>query len=434
MGVILLWLYVTSFTIYLSSVNGKVQRHGVYRLTPENEAQLERIKEILEEHPEVDVWQEPRGVRHPVEVAVSHERSAGLLRHMRESGMTPNVVIPDVQRKIAEVQFLNDFARQEETHAFAMYHDFDEIMAWLNNKAHECVEICQIVNIGTSFEGRPLNVIKIGVPGDKKMGIWIDAGIHAREWIAPATAMFFIERLVSDWSEDEVVWDLINKYDFYIQPVVNPDGYQYTWTTDRTWRKNRSRNSSTECVGVDPNRNYDFHWTYSTGTNEDSSCSNTFSGWQPFSEPETKAQSDFILQNAIDWKVFITLHSYGQLMMAPYGYTKKPPCNMKNLMDAGTVAVEELQQYYGTQYRLGSASQILYSSTGTSRDWAAGSAGIEYVYTIELRDTGEHAFLLPPDQILPTGIETWAGVRLMLNHIRQQPHTDENNNPCKHSQ
>ncbi|CAG0886880.1 unnamed protein product [Darwinula stevensoni] len=47
---------------------------------------------------------------------------------------------------------------------------------------------------------------------------------------------------------------------------------------------------------------------------------------------------------------------------------------------------------------------------GPSDDWAKGAAGIKYAYTIELRDTGTFGFLLPPEQIIPTGEETWAAI------------------------
>ena len=58
-------------------------------------------------------------------------------------------------------------------------------------------------------------------------------------------------------------------------------------------------------------------------------------------------------------------------------------------------------------------------SSGTSRDWAAGMMSIPYVYTIELRDEGSFGFLLPPDQILETGVETWEGVKTMMAAIRR---------------
>ena len=56
--------------------------------------------------------------------------------------------------------------------------------------------------------------------------------------------------------------------------VLNPDGYQYTWDNNRLWRKNRSQNEGSPCIGTDLNRNSDFAW----GTEGASSnpCSDTF--------------------------------------------------------------------------------------------------------------------------------------------------------------
>ena len=54
-------------------------------------------------------------------------------------------------------------------------------------------------------------------------------------------------------------------------------------------------------------------------------CSFTFAGFEPFSEPEARAQAHYILNERDPWKVFLTLHSYGQLWMAPWGYTTDPP-------------------------------------------------------------------------------------------------------------
>jgi murein tripeptide amidase MpaA len=40
-------------------------------------------------------------------------------------------------------------------------------------------------------------------------------------------------------STDATVAGFKDKYDFYIFPIVNPDGFAYTQATDRMWRKNR---------------------------------------------------------------------------------------------------------------------------------------------------------------------------------------------------
>lgn len=45
-------------------------------------------------------------------------------------------------------------------------------------------------------------------------------------------------------------------------------------------------------------------------------------------------------------------------------------------------------------------------ATGSSMDWVKSTFGTRITYTYELRDTGRYGFLLPPEQIIPTGQET----------------------------
>lgn len=85
--------------------------------------------------------------------------------------------------------------------------------------------------------------------------IFVDAGIHAREWAAPITALYLMKKIVEHENT------LHKKISIYIIPVVNPDGYEYSHTVDRFWRKTRSRINGTECVGTDANRNFNSHWT-----------------------------------------------------------------------------------------------------------------------------------------------------------------------------
>ena len=61
---------------------------------------------------------------------------------------------------------------------------------------------------------------------DKKPVVWIQCGIHAREWISITSCMYILDQLTF---EDKVKKALLPKFDFYIMPVVNPDGYAYTW-------------------------------------------------------------------------------------------------------------------------------------------------------------------------------------------------------------
>ena len=70
----------------------------------------------------------------------------------------------------------------------------------------------------------------------------------------------------------------------YILPVVNPDGYLYTQTTNRMWRKTRSPNDN-GCFGTDANRNWGYQW--GTGGSSSDPCSDTYMGASAFSEIET---------------------------------------------------------------------------------------------------------------------------------------------------
>ena len=98
-------------------------------------------------------------------------------------------------------------------------------------------------------------------------------GIHAREWISIAVATYIINQIVHHDGKD----NFMEKLNFHILPIANPDGYIYTWSNPsnkdiRLWRKNRNANITThvdtrhnefsnlDCIGVDLNRNFDVHW------------------------------------------------------------------------------------------------------------------------------------------------------------------------------
>ena len=67
--------------------------------------------------------------------------------------------------------------------------------------------------------------------------MWIDGGIHAREWISPATVLWTLKELIEgNITETETLRD---KLDWYILPVHNPDGYAFSRHWDRLWRKTR---------------------------------------------------------------------------------------------------------------------------------------------------------------------------------------------------
>lgn len=232
-----------------------------------------------------------------------------------------------------------------------------------------------ITTIGSSFEGRPLKVLKIGDSGNKSI-VWLDSGTHAREWIGHSTSMYIAARLAtmhaactspsssssssrsSSCSENDKL--LFDRYTFWVEPVVNPDGYVYSHQSDRLWRKTRSSNRAVPwgvfCSGTDPNRNYDAGWGGEGSSGNP--CSQTYAGHSPHSEPEVKSLTDLVYSMRKRIAFFLTLHSYSQIMLLPYGFSKEIPSEYNDLEQLALIGAEVLKNE-GTEYRIGSAARIL---------------------------------------------------------------------------
>lgn len=207
---------------------------------------------------------------------------------------------------------------------FQNYQRFDVINNYLDYLKMQYPERVKLINVGKSYEGRNMRAILISNnitrESAEKPLMFIDAGIHAREWIAPATALFVIQQLMENSSYYERE---LNMYDWLIWPLVNPDGYEYTHEKDRLWRKNRrpaSQQNASSCVGADLNRNFDYYWSYSGVSNKE--CSEIYAGPQAFSEPESVALRDLLLSINASCKMYLTLHSYGNYLLYPWGYDK----------------------------------------------------------------------------------------------------------------
>jgi len=132
---------------------------------------------------------------------------------------------------------------------------------------------------------------------------------------------------------------------------------------------------------------------------------------------------DFVLQHNSQIQSFITLHSYSQIWMYPYGhdYNNYPP-DVNELRDVALRAANKVESFYGTRYVVDTGANALYPASGGSDDWSKGKAGIKYVYLIELRpnDYSIHGFLLPENQIIPTGRETWAGIMVVADEVQRR--------------
>jgi len=374
----------------------------------------------------IDVWLHGNKGR-PVDFSVSPEQYDEVVEALNKQGLKFIVKVKNLGQIIKEEHkeniigeylanpgFRTGYASLDSI--FGYFAKYDTIVSWMNQVQSTYPSIAKVIPMGKSYESRTMSVLKIST-GSGKPAVWIDGGIHAREWLAPSTVMYMAYKLVS--GSKGATKSLLDKYDWYFMPVVNPDGYQYTHKAynTRMWRKNRRPQSY--CIGADLNRNFGFKWGVSgTSTNP---CQDTFGGSYAFSEPETQVFRDYLTSIKSQVKIFLSLHAYSQMWFVPWAYSSSPPSDDYENTRVAKAAAYSVQRVNGKRYIVGTPAKILYAASGGSYDWAKGSLGVPYSYTIELRpdqNTWGNGFIVPPSEIRPTGEEIWAGVMTMATEAR----------------
>lgn len=108
----------------------------------------------------------------------------------------------------------------------------------------------------------------------------------------------------------------------------------------------------------------------------------------------------------------MTFHSYGQFILYPWGYDKRVPPDYADLERVGREMSEAMRKEGGANsaYKVGNSATTLYAASGGADDWAKAMLKMKYTYTIELRDTGKHGFVLPSRYIIPASKEALAAV------------------------
>ncbi|XP_068526269.1 carboxypeptidase A2-like [Anas acuta] len=397
--------------------------HQVLRIKIKNEEQVRNLQ-FLEtlEHLKLDFWINPSTFSRPVDVRVPANSLQAVKVFLESHRIEYSILIEDLQavldKEKQEMVASQQMERSSNTFNYGIYHSLSSIYEELDNLASEYSNIVSKLQIGQSYEKRPLYVLKFSTGGSNRPAIWLDAGIHSREWVTQASAMWIAKKLASDYGNDPSITSLLDKMDVFLLPVTNPDGYEFTHTTNRMWRKTRSKHAGSLCIGVDPNRNWDAGFGGPGASSNP--CSDSYRGPSANSEVEVKSVVDFI-KNHGNIVAFLTLHSYSQLLMYPYGYKCTQPADYAELDALGKAAANAIQSLHGTTFTVGSICTTIYQASGGSIDWSY-DYGIKYSFAFELRDTGRYGFLLPASQIIPTAEETWLGLKTIIEHVRDNAH------------
>lgn len=389
--------------------------YKVFRMVPSTETQLEFLQELENGYDGFSFWDSPSIVNKQVDLMIAPHKLPEFYEKMAQIDIPYQIHINDVQELIDETTSQS----RSNLFDFTKYHSLEEIYKNLDDLSKKYSDKVQTVVAGKTYEGRQIKGVKVSFKANNP-GIFIEGGIHAREWISPATVMYILHQLLASNNSD--VRALAESHDWYIFPSFNPDGYVYTHTTNRLWRKTR-KPYGLLCKGSDPNRNWDYKWN--TGGASSNPCSETYAGSAPFSDIETKSASEYIRSISDKFYAYISFHSYSQLLLFPYGHTKDHLENYDELYSIGTKTIEALKRRYGTSYVTGNIAETIYVATGSTVDYVKGTYGKPIAYTYELRDQGHYGFLLPPKQIIPTGEETLDSLVAMFKEAKARGHPKE---------
>merc|ERR1711942_411007 len=283
--VVTMKIFLTTLAIMATTTMASKSYEGyqVLRTSPLTPAAAALLRELQLTTNSVDFWGEPATGR-TTDINTPPHLLDTVKEMLASKGVDVSIMIEDVEKLIQDTK-PSPKSSKSEGKRYAMdwddYHDHDVLNEFIAALA-DANDFASIIPIGQSLEGRDMNVLAITKAGAGAPNVFLESGIHAREWISPAVATYLVRQLVEEYDSHPEYLDKIN---WYFIPSANPDGYEYTFTDDRLWRKTRSdQGSSSGCKGVDPNRNWGYHWA-EAGVSFDK-CSEVYCGPEAFSEVE----------------------------------------------------------------------------------------------------------------------------------------------------
>lgn len=297
---------------------------------------------------------------------------------------------------------------------FTSYRTVEETFSNLELLADNNPDLASWVDIGDSYDkatpggpkGYDIQALQLtnketDIPGYEKPILYMQGAIHAREYTTTELVTRFAEDLVGRYGTDpEATW-LLDYTQIHIVPVLNPDGRKFA-EQGYSWRKNANPDPDPSLekapfptYGVDLNRNYDSTFGLVDGGSSGNPSSLVYRGPFPFSEPETQAARDYLLDLFPDQKpedlfapapddatgVYLDVHSFGNLVLYPFGNTEKPAPNSEGLRNLG-LKFGYFSGLDGEAYDVQQAIG-LYPTDGTTDDWVYETFG-SAAYTIEL--------------------------------------------------
>jgi Zinc carboxypeptidase len=296
-------------------------------------------------------------------------------------------------KRIKGGKTVRQFAAAQSEQGFDVWRSYDEPGGFedqMRQIARRNPQIAKLVDLGDTVQGRDLLAIKLtqgarGHADGSRPAVLYSATQHAREWIAAEVDRRLMHWYVDRWrANDNGVKSLLKKTELWFVPVANPDGYQYTFETERLWRKNlRDNNGDGQIAigdGVDLNRNFPNHFAYDEEGSSSVFSSETYRGPDAVSEPETEAMKGLL--DRIGFSFQVNYHSVGEWLLYAEGWQIAAPTADDPIYFALSGNLDEPSI---ANFHPGVSSDVLYVTNGETTDYAHATTGA-LAWTPELGD------------------------------------------------
>ena len=288
------------------------------------------------------------------------------------------------------------------------FHTYSTLCREIDSLEQAHPELVRVFTIGTTTAGKlPIRGVKLSrnvKKDDDRPTVLFDGCHHSDEILGAEICLAILRTFVERDGTDPEITLWLDKFQIYVVPVVNVDGYQVvTSGTDPRWRKNRRDTNGDGIMeftdGVDINRNYDFNWAHGGSSDP---RSERYRGAYPFSESENRAFAS--LARAKHFVASLTYHSEGEVIYYPWTWGgRKAPDDSLLTSIARDIARNIVTIKGDTNYRAEYGAGLV----GQSYPWLYGTLGT-FDFVVE---TGRGASF--PPAYLVDGI-----VRANLNGVR----------------
>jgi len=247
-------------------------------------------------------------------------------------------------------------------------------------------DLFQVEVIGKTWENREIICVSItkNVEINKqKPALFYTGTIHAREWIGIELSLSFAKYILEHIDYDPQLNAILDRTTLYMVPCANPDGFEYSRNHFSFWRKNRRKNADGS-FGVDLNRNFEVGFTPNKDT-----TSNVYSGPSAFSEPETAALRDFVLEHK-NITIALDYHSQGNVFFPAHNFIHEDAEDAIDLnLLAGNMA-EEIRKESGREYGVHMGKPPVHLISGSGREFYYSQGALSLVAEVGTRNISDY--------------------------------------------